>query len=50
MTLRCLICKLRLTLSRSLTRGPDGRFDDTQLAAIIKDACVILLDNCGAIS
>ena len=36
-----------LTLSCSLTRGPDGKFDDTKLAAIIKDACVALLDNCG---
>ena len=34
-------------MSRSLTRGPDGKFDDTKLAAIIKDACVVLLDNWG---
>ena len=31
--------------SRSLKRGPDGKFKDTELAAIIKNACVILLAN-----
>ncbi|KAH9016639.1 hypothetical protein EDB83DRAFT_2528743 [Lactarius deliciosus] len=34
-----------LITTRRLKRGPDGKFDDKQLADIIKDACVILLDN-----
>ena len=36
-----------LIFARSLQRGPDGKFNDTELAAIIKNACVVLLDNCG---
>ena len=41
----CLILALILIFSRSLQRGPDGRFNDSELAAIIKNAYVVLPDD-----
>ncbi len=32
---------------RSLKRGTDGKFNDTELAAIIKNAYVVFLDSCA---
>lgn len=36
-----------LIFSHRLKRRSDGTFNDGELASIIKDACVVLLDSCG---